>query len=73
MRSSTLNPCLLKPLLKTQRIKRTRNYVLKHNLYLYLLIKQKLLIFDETNADVSWTEGVCHVIHISFESSLCKL
>ena len=40
--------CLLEEPLKTQKSKKeNRSYVLKCNLYLYFLIKQKLLIFRE--------------------------
>ena len=43
-----LQPWLLKELLKRpEKVKRIRNYILKSNLYLYFLIRQKLLISYE--------------------------
>ena len=33
----------------------------------------KFADFQWKNADVSRTQGVCHMIHISFGSSLCKV
>ena len=37
-KSTTLQPCLLKEPLKTQKSQKIRNYVLKCNLYQYFLI-----------------------------------
>ena len=51
----------------SKKVKRIRNYLLKCNLYLYLLIQRKLLIWWK-NADVSRTEERCSVIHLVFGS-----
>ena len=49
--------------------KRIRNYVPRWNLYMYFLISGENMLM----ADVSITQGVCHVIHIFFGSSLAKV
>ena len=61
----------IKAILKnSQKVKRIRNYVSKCSLYLYLFNIVKFADFWLKNADVSRTHGVCHVIHITFGSSL---
>ena len=57
----------------SKEFKRVRNYVSKCNLYLFLQIAKFVFIIGEKNADVSRTQGVCHVIHIFFGSSLGKV
>ena len=53
----------------SKNFKRIRNYVPKWNLYLYFLFSGENMLM----ADVSITQGVCHVIHIFFGSSLAKV
>ena len=61
----------MKKSLKTKKkVKIITNYVPKCNLYLYFLRYQNLMM---KNADVSRTQGVCHVIDIFFDSSLGKV
>ena len=55
------------------KVKRIRTYALRCNLHLYFLIKQKLLISDKKNADVSRSQNVFHVIYIFLGSSLGKV
>ena len=60
----------MKTIFKTLKIfKRIRNHVPKWNLYLYFLISSENMLMD----DVSITQGLYHVIHISFGSSLAKV
>ena len=54
------------------KVRRIINYVSKSNLYLYFLIQQNLSISGK-NPDVSRTQGVYHVIHIIFGTSLGKV
>ena len=56
----------------SRKIKRIRNYVSKWRLYLYFLITN-IWQFLVKNSDVSRTQGMCHVIHIDFGSSLSKI
>ena len=56
----------------SRKIKRIRNYVSKWCLYLYFLITN-IWQFLVKNSDVSRTQGMCHVIHIDFGSSLSKI
>ena len=63
----------IKTILKDSiKVRRIRNYVSKWKLCLYFLIEQNLLIIGK-NADVSRTQGLCHVIYIVFGSSLGKV
>ena len=56
----------------SRKLKINRNYVSKYNLYLFL-DTAKCINFCLKNADVSRTQGVCHVIHIFSGSSLGKV
>ena len=47
----------------SRKVKINRNYISKYNLYLDIA---KLVDSGWKNADVSRTQGVCHVIHIFF-------
>ena len=57
----------------SRKVNRIKNYAFKCNLYLYFLIKQKLLISNEKNVDVYRTQGVYHVIYVFSGSSLSKV
>ena len=60
----------MKTIFKTLKIfKRIRNHVPKWNLYFYFLISSENMLMD----DVSITQGLYHVIHKSFGSSLAKV
>ena len=56
----------------SRKVKRIRNYVSKCNLYLSFLILQ-IPDFWWKDADVSRTQGLCHVIHIFCGPSLGKV
>ena len=51
-----------------KNVKTIRNYLLKWNVYLYFDIT-KVADFCYKNADVSRTQGVCHMIYMFFGSS----
>ena len=52
-----------------KNFKRTRNYVPRWNLCMYFLISAENMLMT----DVSITQGVCHLIHVFFGSSLAKV
>ena len=55
---------LIKTIFKdSKKVKKTRNYVSKCNLYLYFDIAE-FADFQLKIADVNRTQGVCHVIYI---------
>ena len=54
------------------KVKRIRNYVSKFNLSIFPDIA-KFADFRWKNADISRTQGVCHVIYIFLGSSLSKV
>ena len=61
----------IKTILK--KFRRIMNYVSKWNLCLYSLIWQNFPISSKKIADANRTQGVCHVIHKVFGSSLGKM
>ena len=56
----------------SRKVKRIRNYVSKSNLCVFLDVA-KFPDFRWKNADVSRTQGMCHVIYTFFGSSLGKV
>ena len=63
----------IKKYLMTQRkIKRNRQIIKMQSISLFFGIA-KFVDFQLKNADVSRTQGVCHVIHIFFGSSIGKV
>ena len=64
----------IKATLKAQKNPKTiRNHVLKCNLYLYILIQQKMLICGKKTSDTGSIQGVCYVIYKFFGSALGKV
>ena len=57
----------------SRKVKINRNHVSKYNLLSVFLDIVKFANFRWKNADVSRIQGVCHVIHIFFGSSLGKV
>ena len=53
--------------------KRIRNHASKSNLYLLFLNTLKVPNFRRKNADVTKTQGVCHVVYMFLGSSLGKI
>ena len=56
----------------SSKVTKIRNYLLKCNLYLCFLIKERMLISDK-KTDVSRTQVVYQVIYMLFGSSLGKV
>ena len=57
----------------SKKFQRIRNYVSKCNQCLVFLDLAKFVDFWWKNADVSRIQGVCHMIHTIFGSSLGKV
>ena len=57
---------------KAQKVKKSE-IIIKNSIYILFLDIAKLADFLWQNADVSRTQGVCHVIYIFFGSSLGKV
>ena len=62
----------LKQRLKNKKRERIKNYILKC-IYICISWYIKVANFRWKNADVSKTQGICHVIYMFFESSLNKV
>ena len=64
---------MLKKNLKELKVVSQNAIYISISWYIKFLIYQSLLISDEKNADISRTQGVCHVIHIFFGYFLGKV
>ena len=70
--SSKLYSCLTKKYLKTQRKPKELEIMYQNTIYICIFWYSKICWFPMKNADVSRTQGLYHVIHLFFGSSLDK-